>query len=323
MTVDASVVVDFGTDPQDRRYAFSAAVDTRDAAEQLPVAYHPVWFTYADYGKEPGIYYKEMALVRYGYATFRLYCPASFSPVTVVTLDPITETPVGRNFTFGNSIYWVYDSGYSGNQIVYLGRFTDTITEEVTFNNSGSEEIKYWYDNPTITILSKSIFVNKLGQTIADPVYRGNGVYTLSEPGYGSLFITYQASFFKYRVFYHMPDNKYYYEVLEAENKLQWLTNRKELPFRDLTVVCSYQSYQTTVSLNRELMDWNFNNSAGIDGESLGEFTGGAEKTQGDCTVRYTDPADATAYIDVKYYKKYFFKDSNGRTLTLLFPNCT
>jgi len=156
-----------------------------------------------------------------------------------------------------------------------------------------------------------------------DVTEAGNGVYTLSEPGYGSLFITYQASFFKYRVFYHMPDNKYYYEVLEAENKLQWLTNRKELPFRDLTVVCSYQSYQTTVSLNRELMDWNFNNSAGIDGESLGEFTGGAEKTQGDCTVRYTDPADATAYIDVKYYKKYFFKDSNGRTLTLLFPNCT
>jgi hypothetical protein len=323
VSLETSLVVDFGTDPQDRRYAFDVSIDSRDDTEQLSVVYRPILYSALDYKKTPGIYSTDMDLMRYGYATFRLYCPSSFSPVSVRALDPITTVPVSTYFYWGNVRYYVFDNGYVGNQIEYLGRFTDTITEEISFNNSDAEDIKYWYDNPTITILNKSTFINKQGQVLADPVYRGNGTFTLTEPGYGSLLITYVASYFKYRVFYHLPDNKQYYEIMENDTNNRWLVNRKDLDARDLLVVCSYQSYQTVLSVNRKKHEWNLSNELNTSGETMGTFSGGPVRDQGDCQVRYTDPQDSSSYIDVKYYKKYDFVDSQGRTLTLLFPNCS
>jgi hypothetical protein len=124
-------------------------------------------------------------------------------------------------------------------QLRRIGRRTATFREVLNFNGDTEQTIRYWYDDPAVSVINWTRFLKQDG-TFADvrPVNyspgdkwwsdswaqrtaarqgyeakRGKTFYS-KEPVWGSLVVQYQVSYTAFELFYDFPDPRRPYEVV-------------------------------------------------------------------------------------------------------------
>lgn len=166
------------------------------------------------------------------------------------------------NKTFKKSFtYPEANEVFNGSQIQYQGKRTALVTELLQFDGVNSRKIRYWYDNPVVSVKQATTFINKKGKEISAPVNRSDlinsddsttdevacpflyGDVTSSTIGFkgeystfyakeecwGTLEITYQVTFHEYFVLYDYGNIAFKFKVTKPQLE-RWGKAVKEIP---------------------------------------------------------------------------------------------
>ena len=260
MAVTASRVVDFGATVSVD--SLQLIQDSRDEDDDLPVMYLPqdILFTALT---QPGVYgIPFQVLLRYGYSNLRLYKPRDLA-VTIEALRAPTKPEPDYNsggiaFTVGlNTIVFIQPSGFAGQQVVSLGRRKELQQETLTFNGSFEQSVQFPYDDPNMTILNRSRFINSSGATIDAPKKTRSGTFGTSQEAYGAMLVEYEAEYEYFRVFYDLPKPERKYEAFTGSTQQAFTVYVPPAP-PDLPVVARSDLGVTFIQMERKLHSWDF-----------------------------------------------------------------
>ncbi len=121
------------------------------------------------------------------------------------------------------------NSPYKGPQIQKIGRKAQIIRETLNFSGNDKITITYWYDDPIVTVLSWTSFVDEKGQILE---YRPNNAplgvprdyspkrgktFIAEKKCWGSILVEYTTSYTEYAILYDFPDLRRQYEVLAGQ----------------------------------------------------------------------------------------------------------
>lgn len=121
------------------------------------------------------------------------------------------------------------NSLYKGQQIQKIGRKQQIIREILNFAGDERKTIRYWYDNPIVTVLSWTNFVDETGQILD---YRPNNAPLGSPRNYnpkrgktfiaekkcwGSILVEYKTTYTEFAVLYDFPEPRRQYEVFAGQ----------------------------------------------------------------------------------------------------------
>ncbi len=127
---------------------------------------------------------------------------------------------------------------YRGEQVKKIGRKTEIIRETLIFNGDTEKTIKYWYDDPVVTVLSWTDIIDVDGRLLE---YRPNNAppgddddkfgpkrgrtYYAEKPCWGSLLVEYETTYSEFRILYDFKEPRRYLEVLAGNiEKIGYIT---------------------------------------------------------------------------------------------------
>lgn len=279
-------------------------VDSADADRLEPAHYAPARLGFALYNE--GYNELPLTLLRYGRATLRLYGPDI--PTAVVALDElVTAEPQDDSFFIGSVFVRFKRPALTGDQVQRIGRKIATITEALTFDGDTEQQIRYPHDDPPITIVTASSFVDELGTEVDTPVAQPGGFLVAQRPVFGGFIVTYQATYTEYEVYYELARPVFPFLVADNGFSMQFLPIPTAPPLR---VFARNEEGVSLVNVERDVYEWDFSGLAGTD------FDGTEIEVENE-TVRVENPNDAQQFVDVKRVKKVRFRDSAGRTISL------
>ncbi|MBF0462783.1 MAG: hypothetical protein HQL87_15510 [Magnetococcales bacterium] len=169
------------------------------APGSLPVQVYPLQID--AWSQQPGIYeaYLPLALrlKAWGLRRIRLYCSSrSDNEVRLV----------------------VGGGGYRR-----LGRMGETRIETVTWVQTQTQSLRFFYDQPAVTILESTRFFDNNGQETTQPVYLPeSGAFYHAQPVTGALVVAYQPGYLLYEIEYDTGESAMSAAEFQAV-KLAWL----------------------------------------------------------------------------------------------------
>ncbi|MBF0141725.1 MAG: hypothetical protein HQL74_15810, partial [Magnetococcales bacterium] len=84
-----------------------------------------------------------------------------------------------------------------------LGRRYDSVIEALTWSGEVSKRLKYFYDSPQVEIMQKTVFRDRNGTVLPDPVYDPErGTFSTRGEAIGALVVRYKPGYSLYRVVY-------------------------------------------------------------------------------------------------------------------------
>ncbi|MEO5341071.1 MAG: hypothetical protein H7837_11250 [Magnetococcus sp. MYC-9] len=177
-----------------------------------PVQLHPL--TVPFWSQQPGVYDRLLPLALRmsapGLRRLRLYC--SDRPESELRLVVL-----------------------GGGQARCLGRRSAPVIETLTWLQSRSQSLRFFYDRPEVTILESTRFFDNNGQEVDPPRYQrhppGEGLFLAGQPVTGALVVAYQASYFLCEIEYDAGTAVVAEKGLR-EAKLAWLAGN----IRDATL---------------------------------------------------------------------------------------
>ena len=120
---------------------------------------------------------------------------------------------------------------YREKQVRKIGRKKCVIREVLRFNGSVDQSIKYWYDDPVVTVLSWTQFIDEEGKQLD---YRPNNAafgkdferekknftpkkgrtFHADKKCWGSMWVEYETSYTEFEIYYDFPQPTRTYEIL-------------------------------------------------------------------------------------------------------------
>ncbi|MBF0420844.1 MAG: hypothetical protein HQL78_11845 [Magnetococcales bacterium] len=93
------------------------------------------------------------------------------------------------------------------NTAVCIGRRYDQITEALTWSGEVRKRLRYNYDNPAVEIYQKTLFRNRRGEIVPDPVYDPDkGEFFTTCEAIGALVVRYSPGYSVFNILYGIDE---------------------------------------------------------------------------------------------------------------------
>lgn len=310
LSADLLVNIGGGFEP----HPFELVQDPADAVDELEAVYDAPELSAQDRAQPPGRYRRPVGLVRYGRASLRLYAPPGVA-VGVRSLQPPAGGPEPLSWTAAGRKLSVAPSGYAGAAVADRGRRSERQIEVLTWANATEARIRYWYEDPAVSIIEASAFVGARGESIAAPTFRGAGRFRTTGPAWGALVVEYTASFRRYHVWYDIPGLSIPYEI--AGRQVLWPLQQQGvsgLYLPPVHVIAQAGDRLSMMAVTRRLLDWRISSTNRRDDLGDDVYT---EQSSERVERRVSNPEDPDQYVDVERYREAVFIDDSGRRLVL------
>ncbi|MBF0349201.1 MAG: hypothetical protein HQL81_16155 [Magnetococcales bacterium] len=84
-----------------------------------------------------------------------------------------------------------------------LGRRYDPVVEALTWSGEVTKRLRYFYDSPQVEIMQETVFRDRNGVVLPDPVYDPQrGTFSTRGEAIGALVVRYSPGYSLYRIMY-------------------------------------------------------------------------------------------------------------------------
>jgi len=266
--------------------------------------------------------------IRLGRVTLRLYAPETIQPLLQHLDAPDPAIVENLEYSLFNTRYRWWDLGWDGRAIVARGRSSEVIREMLTFNGDLSAQIASWYDDPVVTVLSQSDFVDADGAAAPAPVAGPGGIFLADRPVFGGLAVEYTASYSVYWVYYDLRGAAVPFDVAEIRDAggnvvgrrgvWAWAANASDQFFPEFFVTARYGSQMEMLAVRSAVQDYAFGGGTRAQEEDQqDEVTVWRERSVTTVPVHVTNPDDASQFVDVDRVQQIEFQNGTGKRIVL------
>lgn len=212
------------------------------------------------------------------------------------------------------------------NTSISLGRRYDPIVEALTWSGEVTKRLRYFYDNPQVEIMQKTVFRDRKGNILPDPVYNPQrGTFSTSGEAIGAIVVRYKPGYSLYRIVYDTGKDVASPE-LWAEMKMAWIfgdIHKAEVP--PVRLIAMSDKAAVTGSFQRDYFPSGFpkvtfaSNTSNDDGDDEWVEVAGTRETV--TTRLQLDEEDPDVYVDIEKITYIEGMDDDGKTFRLRMLN--
>jgi hypothetical protein len=339
----ANLRLGFGVTPEP--VTFALEVDQRDSFRNGAVlveelrTFSRIWTDqeFIDYYKDKNV----LKVIENGYAHVRLYAPDDIE-VRLVPTELPSALSTQKRFVWRTSIagptqradlFLLGENGAKNTGLVvgqriaqpapaepeYVGRYESLIVDTIAFSNQRLAHPRYNHVKRGFEVAYASDFITPDGRRLEPPVWvpELNGAFILPEPATGVIVIRYLAPYRLYRVHYGLPSG-----VEFPELQLAWLKgNIAAFPMPRVKVIAIAAGAGRVAETDIEKVV-HPPGATMISSRKKDELDKGlnlTERSRTTETVRVTDEADPSKFIDIQSAKEVTLVNADGVAYVLRF----
>ncbi|MBF0148408.1 MAG: hypothetical protein HQL85_19820 [Magnetococcales bacterium] len=199
-----------------------------------------------------------------------------------------------------------------------LGRRYDPVVEALTWSGEVTKRLRYFYDSPQVEIMQKTVFRDRNGVVLPDPVYDPQrGTFSTRGEAIGALVVRYSPGYSLYRIMYDTGKEVASPE-LWGEMKLAWVfgdIKKAEVP--PVRLIALSNKAAVTASFARSFFPEGFpriefskDTEEDLWKDEWTETQGTRESTTERIDFTEDDP---DPFVEIESFSKVELQDENGR----------
>ncbi|MBF0143048.1 MAG: hypothetical protein HQL59_06270 [Magnetococcales bacterium] len=212
------------------------------------------------------------------------------------------------------------------NTATLVGRRFDPLVEAITWSGEIRKRLRYNYDNPAIEIIQKTLFRNRQGAIMPDPVYDPDkGEFHTSGEATGAIVVRYSPGYSLYNIAYDTGKAIASPELF-AEMKQAWIfgdIKKAEIP--PVRLIALSRNKAVTASFARSFWPEGFPRAQYVARATETEWNDNWVEVAGTresvVTRLFLDANDPEAFVDIETITYIEGRDDHGRTFRLRMLN--